>query len=58
MPKPGDITICIVCGQAMMFTSGFAVEAVDPDAIPDIHPDDLRAIKLAQRAVQHAKERP
>lgn len=58
MPQPGDITICIACGQAMMFTTGYGVEAVDPDTIPDIHPDDLRAIKSAQQAVQRAKERP
>jgi len=55
-PKPGDITICVVCGQVMQFTDTLGFQGVDdPTKIPGIHPDDLRQIRRAQEAVAHAK---
>lgn len=55
-PKPGDITLCIDCGQVMEFTATLGLRAIkDPARIPDISADNLRDIRRAQGAIATMK---
>jgi len=50
-PKPGDVTLCMKCGQVMQFTATLGVRGVQPASIPGIDRATMRNIRRAQRAI-------
>lgn len=51
-PKPDDITICIRCGQVMLFNLDMTVRLPDEDELADLDAATLEEISEAQVAIR------
>lgn len=52
-PKPGDVTLCIYCGEPFRFGPGLALERQDVDELPA---GDQARIRHVQAAIRKARE--
>lgn len=54
LPKPGDVSICFVCGTLLEYEEGFFVHTLSEDSLDDIrtnNPDTYLQLILAQKEI-------
>jgi hypothetical protein len=52
-PKPGDITLCINCGELAKFGQDYKLEPVKLADLMDLTPRQHRDIELAQKFIRN-----
>lgn len=44
-PSPGDISVCLYCGQALQFTNDLGVAVLPDKELEALHPDARNLVK-------------
>lgn len=51
-PRPGDISICISCGEILVFDDNFALRPAGVDDLLAVPPEEMKRINQAQRLIR------
>lgn len=51
-PRPGDISLCINCGDVLQFSSDYTVKIATLSALVSLSPKQHRDIEIAQKLIR------
>ncbi len=57
-PKPGDFSVCLHCGEILIFNDDLTTRGVTLDDLVDLSPEFHTELNRMQRAVRHLPSCP